>query len=235
VSNKPMASPRTQQRRRSPLVLLTWLLFIAVVALALALVVALHSGSQQAIPPTPVPVHAEGSTASLRTQVATLRQQATAQQTQIAQQQHTIQQLQSAIVGTRPSGCPSNNDYSYIATFQDRNFSYVLYLEWSEQAGFIRSGRLLAADNMDPRQSRSFTLGGADNAQNYGFTGHGQNITLTFSGIRANDCSTLAIAGVPWSVFYGFTGGTLTQKLHLVSGGVQAYNAAVAQLTAAPQ
>lgn len=227
VSAKPMSSPSSPPR--SPRALLTWLLFVAVVVLAVSLVLALRANNHQT---TLTPV--EASTTDLRTQITRLQQQTVAQQTKIAQQQHTIAQLQGAVAATQtPAGYQANGPHSYLVTFQEGQYSYVLYLEWVERNGFIQSGRLLAADNFDRKRVQTFQLGGADNNGSIGFTGSSQNATLTFSGTVNSGGNSLNVTGLPWSVFYGSAGSTFTKTLQRESG-IQAYNNAVSGLPAAP-
>ena len=103
----------------------------------------------------------------------------------------------------------------------------MLYLDWTETSGFIRDGRLLAADNYGAKNTRSFQFNGVDNSGSFGFTGTGALAATTFTGTR-NANGTLTLSGLPWSVFAGFVGDMPAQTLHLSS--MNEYNGAVTSM-----
>jgi hypothetical protein len=161
--------------------------FLAIIALGLAaalFVVTRANDSQQASAPPTV--------AALRTEVA---------------------QLQETIAAQRTPGRQASGSQGYIATVQIDKYSYVLYFEWTESDGFVRDGRLFTTDNYARNASKVLQITGTDNRGSYGFTGHDQGTTFTFTG-KANADGTFTVTSVPWSVFYGFVGGTFTQTLH---------------------
>ncbi|HWE63181.1 MAG TPA: hypothetical protein VHB98_15815 [Chloroflexota bacterium] len=225
-----MARRRTalSGRHRAPLAILASFLLVVLV-LAAALVLTSCGASR---PTTPT---GQATVVVLRTEVAGLQQQATARQTEIAQQQQRIAQqqqriaqLQRLVGATQTPTYQANGPHSYIVLFQVDRYSCILYLEWVESNGIIRNGRLLTADNYARKASQSFHFTGVDNNGRFSFTGSGQGLTLTFTGTR-NSNGTFTVTGMPWYVFYGFTGGTFSQTLHPAT--LAQYNAAVASLS----
>jgi hypothetical protein len=209
-------------RRRAPLALLSALVALVVIVLVVALLLTARANNQQT-------ATGQALVATLRTEVAGLQKQAVARQTEIAQQQHRIEQLQRLVAAAQTPTYQANGPHSYIVLFQVENYSCILYLQWDESNGIIHNGRLLTADNYARNGSKSFTFTGVDNNGRFGFTASGQGMTMAFTG-TANRDGTFTAAGLPWYVFYGFTGGTFTQTLH--PGTLQEYNAAVANLPA---
>ena len=215
-------------RRLSPVAISA----IALGVLALALVAArLRTASSTA----PLPVPAQPTVAALRTEVAGQQAQLAGQATevarqgdQIARQQRLIAQLQRAATASRTSVSGADGRHTYTASFQIDRYTYVLYMQWDESSGFIHDGQLRTDDNSAANSARSFRFTGVDNGGSYGFTGGNSGATMIFTG-TANRDGTFAVAGLPWSVFTGFLGGTFTQMLH--SGTMADFNAAAANLT----
>lgn len=158
---------------------------------------------------------------------AALEATAAALSTEVAQQQRRIAQLQTPDATSQASPVPQTGSHTYLAAFQIDNYGYVIFMEWTESNGFVRNGRLLTADNYASNATKAYQLGGIDNAGSFGFTAQDAAGTIPFTG-KANGDGTLTITGLPWYVFKGFMGGTLTQTLHAAT--LQAFNAAVTNL-----
>jgi hypothetical protein len=169
--------------------------------------------------------------AALQTAVAGRQAQVAAQQTEIVRQQQRIDQLQKLVAAAQTPTYQANGPHSYIVLFQVDSYSCILYAEWVESNGIIRDGHLLTADNYAQKASRSFQFAGVDNAGNFGLTGSGQGVTLTFTGKVKSD-HTFMLSNLPWYIFTGFTGGTFSKTLH--PSTLQEYNAAVANLSSPP-
>jgi len=105
-------------------------------------------------------------------------------QTAVARQQQTIEQLQKAGTAQATPSPAANCLCRYLASFLSTKYSFVLYLDWTETNGFIRDGRLLAADNYGAKNTRSFQFNGVDNSGSFGFTGTGALAATTFTGTR---------------------------------------------------
>lgn len=217
-----MARHRTSlsRRRVGPALLFAFLL-VVVLVLAAALVLTPRANDRQT-------TSGQATVVGLRTEVAGLRRQAAVQETAIAQQQRRIDQLQRLVAAAQTPTYQANGAHSYIVLFQVDTYSCILYLEWVESNGIMRNGRLLTADNYARKGSKSFHFTGVDNNGRFGFTMSGQGPAITFTGTR-NTNGTLTVTGLPWSIFYGFTGGTFNQTLHPAT--LQQYNAAAANLS----
>lgn len=209
------------RRRSAPLALLSSFLLVVVLVLAAALVLTPRATNR----PTST---GQAAVVALKTEVAALRQQAAARQTEIAQQRRRIDQLQRLVAAAQTPTYQANGPHSYIVLFQVDTYSCILYLEWVESNGIIRNGRLLTADNYARNGSKSFHFAGVDNNGRLSFTGNGQGLTLTFTGMR-NANGAFTVSDLPWYVFYGFTGGTFRQTLHAAT--LEQYNAAAANLS----
>ena len=215
-------------RRLSPVAISA----IALGILALALVAARLRTSSST---DPHPVPAQPTVAALRTEVAGQQAQLAGQATEVARQgdqivrqQRLIAQLQRTATASRTPVSGADGRHTYTASFQIDRYTYVLYMQWDESNGFIHDGQLRTDDNAAAKSAQSFRFTGVDNGGSYGFTGGDRGATMIFTG-TANRDGTFAVAGLPWSVFSGFLGGTFTQTLH--SGTLADFNAAAANLT----
>ena len=202
---------------------------LGILALVLVAVRLTRSGSD-----TPQPAPAQPTITALSTQVASQQAQLAGratevarQQDQIARQQRLIAQLQRTATASRTPVSGSDGLHTYTASFQIDRYTYVLYMQWDESSGFIHDGQIRTDDNYAAKAARSFRFTGVDNGGSYGFTGSDSGASMIFTG-TANKDGTFAVAGLPWSVFSGFLGGTFTQTLH--PGSLADYTAAAANL-----
>lgn len=211
--------PVVSRRRLSPIWLVVLLILVIAGVLAASVLQAPRTNDAQT-------ASGQATAGALRTQVAGLQRQVTAQQTQVARLQRRIAQVQQASATQTPTTGP-NGPHSAIGLFQVATYSCILYLEWDERASILRNGRLLTADTYARDAARSFTFTGVDNNGRLSFAAKGDGLTFNFTGTRNADGS-LTVTGVPWSVLYGFTGGTFRQTLHPATR--QQYDAAVSNL-----
>jgi hypothetical protein len=227
-------SRQATRRRGSSLAPLGIVALVVVVIIVAVIVYVMrsHAGSNQS--DNQQAATAQATVAALRTVVADQQAHAIAQQTQIAQLQHTIVELQQQPIAasTQTPLNQSNGPHSYLASFQQDKYTYVIFLQWTESAGFIRNGHLRTTDNYAPKASESLQFDGVNNNGSYGFTSNVRGATTTFTG-KANTDGTFTVIGLPWSVFSGFIGGTFTETLHTAT--LQDYNVAVANLGSPPQ
>ncbi len=222
--------PRNTLRRRAPVV------FLGIMAILVAIVLAVwrlnsRSGSGQV--DRGQAVAARATAASLTTVVAGQQAQAVARNTEIAGLRTRIAQLQStAAAASRTPVNPANGPHSFLTFFQVNKYTYVMFMSWVEESGFIHHGKLLTTDNYAPKASKSLQFTGINNNGSYSFTTTLQGISTTFTG-KMNSDGSLTVNGLPWNVFSGFVGGTFTQTLHAAS--MRDYNTAVANLGAPPK
>ena len=214
-------------RRLPPVALAAIVLGILAVVLVAARLTRSGSATPQLAPAQPTIAALSTQVAGQQAQLAGRATEVARQGDLIARQQRLIAQLQRTATASKTPVSGADGRHNYTASFQIDRYTYVLYMQWDESSGFIHDGQLRTDDNYAAKAARSFRFTGVDNGGSYGFTGSDSGATMIFTGTTNKD-GTFAVAGLPWSIFSGFLGGTFTQTLH--SGSLADYTAAAANL-----